>query len=272
MHGNAPGLAPFVMAALGWALMALVMLALWEVQRRRGDASVVDAAWTAGLGLLAVAYAVALPGVGGRRLLVAALAGLWSARLAVHLVRDRVIGKPEDPRYREMRRQWGARAQVEFFWYFQAQALAAALFSVPFLLAMRDPRPFPGIPDALATAVWLVAVGGESLADAQLARFRADPSNRGRTCRAGLWGWSRHPNYFFEWLHWWAYVPLALGAPWGWLSLLGPAAMLYLLFRVTGIPKNEARALETRGDDYRDYQRRTSVFIPLPPRRPPRDG
>lgn len=258
--------------ALGWALMALVMLALWEVQRRRGDASVVDAAWTAGLGLLAVAYAAALPGEGGRRLLVAALAGAWSARLAVHLVRDRVIGKPEDARYREMRRQWGARAQVEFFWYFQAQALAAALFSVPFLLAMRDLRPFPGVPDALAALVWLVAVGGESLADAQLARFRADPANRGRTCRAGLWGWSRHPNYFFEWLHWWAYVPLALGAPWGWLSLFGPAAMLYLLFRVTGIPKNEARALETRGDDYRDYQRRTSVFIPLPPRRPPRDG
>ncbi len=272
MHGFLWMPTPLAAVLLGWLAMALAMLALWEVQRRRGDASVVDAAWTAGLGLLAVAYAVALPGDPGRRLLIAALAGLWSARLAVHLVRDRVVGKPEDPRYREMRRQWGARAQVEFFWYFQAQALAAALFSVPFLLAMRDPRPFPGAADAVAVLVWLVAVGGEWLADAQLARFRADPANRGRTCRAGLWGWSRHPNYFFEWLHWWAYVPLALGVPWGWLALGGPAAMLYLLFRVTGIPKNEARALETRGDDYRDYQRRTSVFIPWPPRRVPRAG
>ena len=263
---------PLAAVAVGWALMALAMLALWEVQRRRGDASVVDAAWTAGLGLLAVAYAVALPGVGGRRLLVAALAGLWSARLAVHLVRDRVIGKPEDARYREMRRQWGARAQVEFFWYFQAQALAAALFSVPFLAAMANGRPFPNAWDAAGVAVWLAAVAGEWLADAQLARFRADPRHRGRTCRAGLWGWSRHPNYFFEWLHWWSYVLLAAGGAWWWLTLLGPAAMLYLLFRVTGIPKNEARALETRGEDYRDYQRRTSVFIPLPPRRVPRDG
>lgn len=272
MNGNAPGLAPFAVVAVGWALMALVMLALWEVQRRRGDASIVDVAWTAGLGLLALFYLLVLPAAGGRRLLVALLATLWSGRLGLHLLKDRVIGKGEDARYREMRRQWGARAQVEFFWYFQAQALAAALFSVPFLVAMTNGRPFPGAWDAVGTAVWLVAVGGEWVADAQLAGWRADPRNRGRTCRAGLWSRSRHPNYFFEWLHWWSYVLLAAGAPWWWLALFGPAAMLYLLFRVTGIPKNEARALQTRGDDYRDYQRRTSAFIPLPPRRPPRDG
>ena len=138
---------------------------------------------------------------------------LWSGRLALHLLKDRVIGKEEDGRYREMRRQWGARAQAEFFWYFQAQALAAALFSVPFLVAMTNGRPFPGAWDAVGAAVWLAAVGGEWLADAQLAGWRADPRNRGRTCRAGLWSWSRHPNYFFEWLHWWSYVLLAAGAP-----------------------------------------------------------
>ena len=265
-------LGPLAAVLFGWVLMALAMLALWQLQRRRGDASFVDAAWAAGLGLLARIYAGVLPGGGGRRILVTLLAVLWSGRLALHLLKDRVIGKEEDGRYREMRRQWGARAQAEFFWYFQAQALAAALFSVPFVVAMANGRPFPGAWDAAGVAVWLVAVGGEWLADAQLARFRADPRNRGRTCRAGLWSWSRHPNYFFEWLHWWSYVLLAAGGPWWWLTLLGPAAMLYLLFHVTGIPKNEARALETRGDDYRDYQRRTSAFIPLPPRSPRRDG
>jgi steroid 5-alpha reductase family enzyme len=265
-------LGPLAAVALGWALMALVMLALWEVQRRRGDASIVDVVWTVGLGLLALLYVLVLPGGGGRRVLVTVLVVLWSGRLASHLLGDRVIGKEEDGRYREMRRQWGERAQVEFFRYFQAQALAAAFFSIPFLVAMTNGRPFPGAWDAVGATVWLVAVTGEWLADAQLARWRADPRHRGRTCRAGLWSWSRHPNYFFEWLHWWSYVLLAAGGARWWLTLLGPAAMLYLLFRVTGIPKNEARALQTRGDDYRDYQRGTSVFIPLPPRRLPRDG
>jgi steroid 5-alpha reductase family enzyme len=260
--------APLVVVLVGWVLLALVMLALWQVQRVRGDASFVDAAWAAGLGVLALLYAGLLPDGGGRRLLVTVLAVLWSGRLAFYLLKDRVIGKEEDGRYRRLRRQWGARAQVQFFWFFQAQALADVFFSVAFLVAMLNPRPFPGVWDGLGVGVWLIAVAGEVVADMQLARFRADPGNRGRTCRTGLWAWSRHPNYFFEWLHWWSYVLLAAGYPWGWLTLLAPAGMLFLLLRVTGIPATEARALETRGDDYRDYQRRTSMFLPLPPRRP----
>jgi steroid 5-alpha reductase family enzyme len=178
-----------------------------------------------------------------------------------------VVGKEEDGRYRKLRRDWGPHAQAGFFLFFQAQALADVVFSIPFLIAMRNAAPFPSAWDAAGLLVWLAAVGGETLADAQLARFRADPLHRGRTCRVGLWGWSRHPNYFFEWLHWWSYVLLAAGTPWGWLNLFAPALMLFFLFRVTGIPATEARALESRGEDYRDYQRTVSAFLPRPPKR-----
>jgi len=112
---------------------------------------------------------------------------------------------------------------------------------------------------------------GKGVARAESARYvvawRADPANRGRTCRRGLWAWSRHPNYFFEWLHWWTYPLLAVGAPWAAATLFAPAFMLFFLFKVTGIPATEARALVTRGDDYRRYQREVSMFVPWPPRR-----
>jgi len=116
--------------------------------------------------------------------------------------------------------------------------------------------------------VFFGSVSMEALADLQLKRFRADPANKGKVCDVGLWAWSRHPNYFFEWLHWFAYVFLAIGTPWpvAWLSLLGPVLMLVSLYWVTGIPFVEAQAVRSRGDDYRDYQRTTSAFIPWFPK------
>ena len=108
-----------------------------------------------------------------------------------------------------------------------------------------------------------MAIGGESVADAQLHRFRSQPSNAGRTCSQGLWNYSRHPNYFFEWLHWFSYVAWALPYDWGWLSLMAPVVMFYLLFSVTGIPYAEKRALLNRGDEYRTYQKRTHAFFPF---------
>ena len=129
------------------------------------------------------------------------------------------------------------------------------------MAAARNASPL-GIWDILGTTVWLIAVGGESVADRQLARWRAQPDNRGKTCRAGLWRLSRHPNYFFEWIHWWAYVCLAIGTPWVWVALAGPVVMLLFLYKITGIPYTEARALASRGEDYARYQRTTSAFIP----------
>jgi steroid 5-alpha reductase family enzyme len=256
---------PWLLLLLGWALMAAMMAVLWLVQRARGDAGVVDVGWAAGLGALAVLYAAAGGGPPLRRAVVAAMAAVWSLRLALHLLTDRIVGKPEDGRYRTLRARWGGRAQLRFFVFFQVQALVDVALSLPFLVAMRVPGPLTAWGVA-GIAVWALAVAGEAAADAQLARFRADPANRGRTCRVGLWRTSRHPNYFFEWLHWWSYVALAVGASYWWVTLLAPAAMLYFLLRVTGIPPTEAQALASRGEDYRQYQRTTSVFIPWFPK------
>jgi steroid 5-alpha reductase family enzyme len=115
----------------------------------------------------------------------------------------------------------------------------------------------------------VLALAGETVADRQLAAWRAHPGNRGRACRAGLWRYSRHPNYFFEWLHWFAYVLLAVGSPLAWLAWLGPLLMFASLNWITGIPYTEAQALRSRGDDYRRYQAETSRFFPWPPRAQP---
>lgn len=253
---------------MGWLGLAILMAGLWWWQRIRGDATIVDVGWTFGFGLVAVSGAVFGPGEPARRWLVGLIVAVWSLRLGLHLLNNRILGHArEDGRYQALRAKWGAQAQLRFFVFFQAQAFLAALFAGAPMLAMRRPGPFPSWFDWAGLAIGLIAVIGEGLADRQLAAFRADPANRGRTCRAGLWRYSRHPNYFFEWLHWWAYVLIAAGGPWWGLTLLAPALMLYFLLNVTGIPATEAQALASRGDDYRDYQRTTSAFIPWWPRR-----
>ncbi len=251
---------------VAWVFMALAMSILWTVQWIRRDAGIVDVGWAAGVGLLALFFAATAQAPMSRRIFVAVLAGLWSFRLAGYILVNRVLGKPEDGRYGALRQNWGRKAPLFFFLFFQAQGLLALLFALPMLIAMHAPRESLGVLDWTAAALWLVAIVGETLADWQLANFRADPSNRGRTCRAGLWRFSRHPNYFFEWLHWWTYVLIGIAAPHGWVTLLAPALMLYFLFKVTGIPATEAQAVASRGDDYRDYQRTTSPFVPWPPR------
>ena len=135
---------------------------------------------------------------------------------------------------------------------------------------MQPPPPTPGSSTlwaAIGIGIWLLSVGGESLADRQLARFRADPAHRGRTCRAGLWRYSRHPNYFFEWLHWFSYVALAIGGARCLVCrCLGPLLMYVFLRWISGVPYTEAQALRSRGEEYREYQRSTSVLIPWWPR------
>ncbi len=250
-----------------WAIAAAIMAALWVIEWRSGNAGVVDVGWTAILGVLAGFHAFTSSAPGGRKLLVAGIAGVWATRLALHLLLDRVLGKPEEGRYETLRASWGPRAQPYFFIFFQAQGLLDALLAIPFQIALSVPEPFGRVTDWVGLGVFALAVGGESLADRQLARFRARPESRGKTCREGLWRYSRHPNYFFEWLHWLVYPVIAFGAPWFLGTLGAPALMLFFLLRVTGIPATEAQALKSRGDDYRDYQATTSAFVPWFPGR-----
>jgi steroid 5-alpha reductase family enzyme len=251
----------------GWAVMAVVMAALWLVQRRTRNAAIVDVAWSFGTGILAAAFALATDGWFPRRILVAGLAGFWGLRLGSYLMaRVRADGE-EDVRYREFRRQYGGNIQPFLFGFFQLQAVWAVLFAIPMLFAARNPIPAFGLLDFVGILIWVVALSGEGLADRQLARFRNDPANRGAVCRTGLWRYSRHPNYFFEWVHWWAYVAIGIAGPLGWVTLFGPVVMFVFLMKITGIPLLEQRLLESRGDAYREYQKTTSPFFPWPPRR-----
>ena len=249
----------------GWLAVAGVMAALWLVQRRTGNAGIVDVAWSSCIGLLAAAYALASTGPGSRRAALAAMALLWGLRLAWH-IHARSVGKPEDGRYQQLRREWGDQTQPRMFRFYQLQAFVAAFFALPFLLSARDATPHWRVLEILGAILWVIAWLGESLADRQLEAFKRDPANRGQVCRRGLWNYSRHPNYFFEWLIWCAFALFALPAPGGSLALLCPALILYFLFKVTGIPATEAQALRSKGDAYRDYQRTTPAFFPWWPR------
>jgi steroid 5-alpha reductase family enzyme len=246
-------------------LVALgIMVLLWLLHLRLRDAGVVDVGWAGILGLLAVLHAALGPGWETRRLLAGAMGGLWGLRLAAHVFL-RLKGKPEEGRYQALRAKWGragANVPLRFLGFFLLQGLLDVFLSVPFLAAAMNPAPRLSPLEAAGLALWAVSLAGESLADAQLARFKANPANAGKTCRQGLWSASRHPNYFFEWLVWCAYAVFALASPWGFVALVCPALMLYFLLRVTGIPATEAQALRSRGEDYRDYQRTTSAFVP----------
>lgn len=246
----------------GLLLVSLFLAVLFYVQQRTGNAGIADAGWTGGMILLAVWYAAWQAPFTIRSLLIAGLAIAWAMRLTHHILHYRVIGRPEDGRYRAMRDYWGEKAPRNFFLFFQGQALGAFIFAIPILVALLAPRATLNAWDALGLVIWLIAVGGESIADHQLETFRTNPAHRGKTCRAGLWRYSRHPNYFFEWIHWWAYVAFAAGHPAWAATLAGPVLMWIFLFKFTGIPYTEKQALKSRGDDYRDYQKTTSVFVP----------
>ena len=249
----------------GWVFAVALFFLLWLYEWRHDDAGVVDVAWTAGVGIVGVAYALVAPGWAPRRILVAVMIGIWSFRLASYIVRDRIAGKTEDGRYQELRAYWGAAAHRNFLLFFEAQSVLIPLFALPIYVVAANPAGELGALEIAGVALWLASIAGEATADRQLATFRTRPETRGRTCREGLWRYSRHPNYFFEWLHWWSYVAMGLGAPHGWLTLLGPAVMLLFLLRLTGIPATERHALKSRAD-YADYQRTTSAFVPWPPR------
>ena len=247
---------------IGWGASAALLFALYLWQRRTRDATAVDAGWASSLVLCALLYAVLGPGDVSHRALIASVAGIENLRIA-SLVRRR-LGHGEDSRYRELRARWGERGreQLSFAIFYQAQALLAAALSLPFLLVTFDRRHGLAPIEWVGAALWVVAASLEATADRQLAAFRGNPANKGKTMRAGLWSTSRHPNYFFQTLNWVAYALIAADAPWGWLAWLAPALMLYLVLFVTGVPPAEEASLRSRGDDYRRYQQETSVFIP----------
>jgi steroid 5-alpha reductase family enzyme len=260
------------LAAIVVSLAALMTLA-WAVQQRTGNSGWVDTIWTFSVGLVGAAGAlwpIAGAAPNPRQWLVAALVAIWALRLGAHIaVRSAAIA--DDPRYAAFATEWGADAPRRMFMFLQNQGFGSIPLVFAILVAARFPDGGLRVQDYLGALILLVGIAGEALADAQLKNFRRRPANQGRVCDAGLWRWSRHPNYFFEWFGWLAYPVIAISVdyppsyPWGWASLLAPALMYWILVHVTGIPPLEAQMLRSRGERYRDYQLRTSRFFPLPP-------
>lgn len=247
--------------------LSLAMMGGWVTQRATRNAGFVDVVWTFSLGLAGVV--AGLTAAGPRGFLVAALAAIWALRLGGYILRRSWDGK-EDTRYAGLRKEWGTAFELKLFGFLQMQALGAAALAMSFVVAARNPAPL-GALDALGVAIFIAGVAGGALADSQLARFRRDAANRGGICDIGLWRYSRHPNYFFEFLGWcsWPFLAFAPGYFWGFVALTAPALMYWFLVHVSGIPPLEAEMLRSRGDRYRAYQARTRPFLPLPKRSAP---
>ena len=251
------------------ALVLIVAMAGAAVTRIvTGRSGWIDAIWSAAVGVAGVIAALGADG-GGRGVLVAGLVAVWSGRLALHIAVRTRAEVDDDPRYAALARQWGDAFVFRLVVFLQIQAAAGFVLVAAVHLAAATPAPFPNGFDAAATILVVAAVLGAAIADAQLARFRRAAPRRA-VCDVGLWGWSRHPNYFFEWLGWCALPIFTLGgatsAPVGLLAVAAPVLMWVLLVHVSGIPPLEAQMLVSRGDAYRAYRARVSPFLPLPPR------
>jgi steroid 5-alpha reductase family enzyme len=260
------------LAAIAVALSVL-MSGAWLVQQRTGNSGWVDTIWTFSLGLTGAASAlwpVAGAAANPRQWLVAGLVAVWSIRLGTHIA-IRTAGITDDPRYAAFAKEWGVNSPRRMFLFLQNQGFGSIPLVFSIFVAARYPSSALRVQDYLGVLILAIGIAGEALADAQLKKFRTDPANKGRVCDAGLWRWSRHPNYFFEWFGWLAYPVIAISLadplyyPWGWATLLAPVFMYWILVHVTGIPPLEEQMLRSRGERYRDYQLRTSAFFPLPP-------
>jgi steroid 5-alpha reductase family enzyme len=257
-----------IRVAQAWAVAAGLQLALWLLQQRTRNAGVVDVGWAIAFTPVVAVFAwrATTPiGVWGP---IALVGVAWSLRLAGYLIARGAARAPEEGRYVELRRRWAPHAGRKFFVFFQAQAALVGVLStalvVPFVATPWDSGWLRG----LGVAIAIVGITGEAIADAQLARWKRDPARRGTVCDAGLWAWSRHPNYFFEWCVWVGHAVYGLAFGWwGLIALVPQAIILGSIFGITGIPPTEAQAVRSKGDAYRAYQARVSRFVPWPPKR-----
>jgi steroid 5-alpha reductase family enzyme len=261
-----------VLAACAGAALCAFMAAAALVQQRTGNSGWIDVSWTAATGVVAIALSLAPFGSNSalhwRQAVVSVLVALWCLRLSLHIAsRSRL--NADDPRYRWLIAAWGGEAKRRMFWFLQSQAAVSVVLVVSIMLAARNPDPDVRVQDLLGIAILAAGIIGEAVADRQLRRFsRSHAGERSAVCDVGLWRWSRHPNYFFEWLGWVAYPLIAIDLsgqnPFGWLALAAPACMYWVLVHVSGVPPLEDHMLRTRGDAFRAYQRKTRPFFPLP--------
>jgi steroid 5-alpha reductase family enzyme len=247
-----------------WVAAMMGVLWLWSLYRR--DASVVDPWWSIGYLLVSLSTASAFPATPGR-ILLATLVAIWAFRLWAYLL-IRSWGQPEDSRYQAFRKHYGEHRYgwVSLFQVFGLQGVLIVLLSTPLQVALSKQGPdLITLTDLLGTALCVFGIVFEALADAQMAAFKRRPDSAGKVMDKGLWGYSRHPNYFGECVLWWGFWICSVDAGWAWLTVLSPITMTYLLLKVSGVAMLEP-ALSQRRPGYADYIKRTPAFVPWPRR------
>jgi steroid 5-alpha reductase family enzyme len=262
-------MASMALPAIVLGVMAVVMTAAWATQRAANNSGWIDVFWTFGTGAVGVVAAL-WPFSGplaARQILVAALVAVWAIRLGTYILRRVSQTHEEDARYAKFKAEWGDAYQSRIYWLILPQALITAIMMLSVEVAAHRSVPGLDLRDFAGVAILIIAIGGESLADWQLSQFKKANTTKGAICDVGLWAWSRHPNYFFEWIGWLAYPVIALNPsnPVTFLTLAAPAMMFVVLRYITGVPPLEATMLQSRGAAFQAYQHRTSAFIPLPP-------
>ena len=252
------------------AALSLIMASAWYIQQKSGNSGWVDVTWSLGVGGIAFIASIlplAQDWPQWRQITVGVLAASWCLRLGLHIVK-RASTSADDPRYRNLILQWGSDAARRMFWFLQSQAAVGIILVISILLAAHNSNPSLRIQDLIGLATLTAAIVGEAIADRQLRIFKSDSRNRDAVCCVGLWRWSRHPNYFFEWLCWLAYPLIAIDLsghnPLGWLALAAPACMYWVLVHVSGIPPLEEHMLRSRGAQFRALQARIRPFVPFP--------
>ncbi len=249
--------------------IATLMLALWAVSLWRCDVSIVDIFWGLGFVLVAWSTCLAVPEDGVRSWILTGLTTAWGLRLAGYLA-WRNHGQPEDYRYRAMREAYGVRFRWVSLWLvFGLQGGLMWTVAMPLQVGQSSAAAWSWL-DAAGIVIWTTGLMFESVGDLQLARFKSDPAHRGQVLDRGLWRYTRHPNYFGDFLVWWGlYLIAAAGG--AWWTVFSPALMTVLLLRVSGVTLLE-KSLKSRTAGYEDYVRRTRPFFPWPPKREQTDS
>ena len=254
--------------ALNALVILVVMIALWLIALRLRDVSFIDAFWAFNMGLIAVVDYVVADGEPTRQALLAGVCAAWALRLGGHLF-GRWRGQGIDKRYADLLDRLGRRGLAwpiaSLVFVFLLQGVLLLLVSLPVQIGQAFAQPPVGWIGWIGVGLAAFGLVFEGIADHQLERFRADPANAGRVMDRGLWRYTRHPNYFGDACVWWGLGLIACEVPWGWLSLVGPVFLTFTLMKWSGAPLLERGMASTR-PGYADYVRRTSGFIPWPPR------
>lgn len=236
----------------------LQMSFMWGLYRILKNPSVVDVSWSLGLMISGLIYLTLTPLI-FRTLIISSLLVLWALRLALYLWYTRIRKGHVDKRYIELSSNWKISPSVGFFINFQLQGLLILIISSVFFLISKSGPTDITILDILAIFVITIGVLGETLADLQLQRFKI--RYKGEVCNTGLWNYSRHPNYFFDWLSWVGFALFAIQSNMGYLCLASPL-MLYVIFTHMTGPLTERGSIQSKGQKYIEYQKQTSMFFP----------